>query len=264
MDAGATTGGVNGLRDKAILVAGGAGGIGTATCERLGEEGAQVAVADLDGAAAEAVAQSISDAGGRAIAMQADIGDAESVAAVVSAAVEEFGGLDGVHVNAADLSAETVLADSNALDIDLGVFDRTIKTGLRGHLICTQLALPHLLQRGGGAIVYTSSAASFIGEPERPAYAMAKSGINALVRHVASKWGRSAIRANAIAPGFVLTEKNSANLDPAFHKMALRATRSTRIGRPQDIAAMVAYLMSDDGEWINGQVISVDGGATIR
>ena len=247
-----------------MLVAGGAGGIGTATSQRLGEEGALVAVADLNGDAAEAVAQSINDRGGRAIAMQVDIGETESVAAAIAATVEEFGGLDAVHVNAADLSAETVLADSNALDIDLGVFDRTIRTGLRGHLICTQLALPHLLQREGGALVYTSSAASFVGEPERPAYAMAKSGINALVRHVASKWGRSAIRANAIAPGFVLTETNSANLDPSFHKMALRATRSTRIGKPQDIGAMVAYLISDDGEWINGQVISVDGGATIR
>jgi NAD(P)-dependent dehydrogenase (short-subunit alcohol dehydrogenase family) len=255
---------VLGLKDKAVLVAGGAGGIGTATSLRLGAEGALVAVADLDGRAADGVAEQINAEGGTAFALQIDIGLEESVAAAVAATVTEFGGLDAIHVNAADLSAGTVLADSNAVDVELEVFDRTIRTGLRGHLICTRLALPELLARGGGAMVYTSSAAAFIGEPERPAYAMAKSGINALMRHVASKWGRSAIRANAVAPGLVLTETNAAALDPSFSKMALRATRSTRLGRPQDIAAMVAFLMSDDGEWINGQVISVDGGATLR
>lgn len=255
---------MRGLNGKAVLVAGGAGGIGTATCVRLGAEGARVAVADLDGEAAGGVAERINSGGGRAFAMLLDIGDEESVAEAVETTVAEFGRLDALHVNAADLSPETVLADTNAADIDLAVFDRTVRTGLRGHLICTQRALPHLLRGEGGALVYTSSAASFIGEPERPAYAMAKSGINALVRHVASRWGREGIRANAVAPGLVVTEKNSATLDPNFTKYALRGTRSTRLGHPQDIAAMVAFLISDDGEWVNGQVISVDGGATLR
>jgi NAD(P)-dependent dehydrogenase (short-subunit alcohol dehydrogenase family) len=124
--------------------------------------------------------------------------------------------------------------------------------------------LPVLLERGGGSLVYTSSAAAFIGEPERPAYAVAKAGINAIVRHVASKWGKQGIRANAIAPGLVLTDKIQQALDPKFRDMALRGSKSPRLGRPEDIAAMVAFLMSDDGEWINGQVLSVDGGATMR
>lgn len=121
-----------------------------------------------------------------------------------------------------------------------------------------------MLARGGGALVYTSSAAAFIGEPERPSYAMAKSGINALMRHVASKWGKKGVRANAVAPGLVITEKNQQNLEPSFRAMALKVTRSSRLGLPDDIAGMVAFLMSADGEWINGQVISVDGGATLR
>ena len=255
---------MRGLTDKAVLMAGGAGGIGTATSRRLGAEGAQVAVGDLNHEAAKAVASQIEAAGGRAIALALDIGDEDSVAAAVEATVETFGGLDAVHVNAADLSPETILHDTDAVDIDLAVFDRTVRTGLRGHLICTQRAVPVLLQRGGGAIVYTSSAAAYIGEPERPSYAVAKSGITAIVRHVASKWGKQGIRANAVAPGLVLTETTQENLDPAFRAMALKNSRSSRLGRPDDIAAMVAFLMSTDGEWINGQVMSVDGGATMR
>jgi NAD(P)-dependent dehydrogenase (short-subunit alcohol dehydrogenase family) len=245
-------------------MAGGAGGIGGATSNRLGTEGALVAVADLDEGAAREVAAQITAAGGEAFGLAIDIGDEGSVVAAVQATTKAFGGLDAVHVNAADLSPDTIMHDSDAVSIDLDIFDRTIRTNLRGHLLCTRHALPVLLGRGGGGLVYTSSAAAFIGEPSRPAYAMAKSGINALVRHVASKWGKQGVRANAVAPGLVLTEKTQAGLDPSFRQMALRETRSPRLGRPDDIAAMVAFLLSSDGEWINGQVISVDGGATLR
>lgn len=255
---------MRGLDGKSVLVAGGAGGIGTATSLRLGEEGARVAVGDLDRDAAEAVAAQIRASGGDALAVGLDIGDEESVISAVQVTVKAFGGIDGMHVNAADLSPETIGRDTDAVDIDLAAFDRTIRTNLRGHLLCTRHALPQLLERGGGALVYTSSAAAFIGERERPAYAVAKSGINALVRHVASKWGKKGVRANAIAPGLVLTDTIQESLDQSFRDMALKGSRSPRLGRPTDIAAMVAFLMSADAEWINGQVISVDGGATMR
>jgi NAD(P)-dependent dehydrogenase (short-subunit alcohol dehydrogenase family) len=103
-----------------------------------------------------------------------------------------------------------------------------------------------------------------MGEPERPSYAVSKSGLNALVRHVASKWGRKHVRANAVAPGLVLTDGPRSVLTEDFMKLALRGTRSWRLGEPEDIAAMVAFLASSDGEWINGQILSVDGGASLR
>lgn len=255
---------MRGLHGNAVLMAGGAGGIGTATSRRLAEEGALVAVGDLDAAGAEAVAAQITGAGGEAFGFRMDIGDEDSVVSAVDATLQAFGRLDAMHVNAADLSPATISRDTNAVDIDLAAFDRTIRTNLRGHLLCTRYALPVLLEGGGGALVYTSSAAAFIGERERPAYAVAKSGINAIVRHVASKWGKRGIRANAVAPGLVLTETVQEALDPSFRDMALKGSRSPRLGRPEDIAAMVAFLMSSDAEWINGQVISVDGGATMR
>jgi NAD(P)-dependent dehydrogenase (short-subunit alcohol dehydrogenase family) len=112
--------------------------------------------------------------------------------------------------------------------------------------------------------VYTSSGAAFVGEAERLSYAVSKAGINALMRHVASRWGRQGIRSNAIAPGLVMTEGAMVHMDEQARAAMLAIGRSTRLGEPGDIAAMVAMLMSDDGEWINGQVISVDGGITMR
>ncbi len=255
---------MRGLRERVVLVAGGAGGIGTATCVRLAEEGASVVVADLDGDAAAAVAGRIQDAGGTAEATVVDLREEESVAAAIALAVKAFGGLDVVHANAADLSPETIGQDTDVESLPLEAFDRTIAVNLRGHLLCARQAIPHLLERGGGALVFTSSAAAFAGEPERPSYAMAKSGLGGLVRHVASRWGKAGIRANAVAPGLVLTDTIRESLDPAFRDMALGITRSARLGTPEDIAAMVAFLASDDASWITGQVISVDGGAVLR
>jgi NAD(P)-dependent dehydrogenase (short-subunit alcohol dehydrogenase family) len=249
------------LDGKVIIVAGGGSGIGAASAKRLASEGAAVVVGDINLANAEAVAQQIASAGGKAEARAFDMRDEASIEALVAATVKAHGGLDGIHVNAGDMGA--VMHDKTAVDVELEIFDRTIAVNLRGHLLCTRHAVPAMLARGGGAIVYTSSLAAYIGENKRVAYAASKAGVNALARHVASRWGRENIRANAIAPGMVATENNSA-APPERMEKALRGTRSTRLGRPEDIAAMVAMLMSSDGEWINGQVIAVDGGATLR
>src|SRR6478752_6199144 len=232
---------MRGLAEKVVVVAGGGSGIGAATARRLGAEGAAVVVGDLNGANADAVAAEVRDAGGRARSVTFDIADDASVAALVSTAVSEYG----------------------ALDVSMDVFMHTLDVNLKGHLLCTRHALPHLLDRGGGALVYTSSAAGHIGEPERPSYAASKAGINSLVRHVASRWGRQGIRANSIAPGLVVTPAMDTGLPSEFRDFALRVGRSPRLGRPDDIAGMVAFLVSDDGEWVNGQVLSVAGGASM-
>src|SRR5690606_39213748 len=173
------------LTGKVAVIAGG-GGIGGATARRLAAEGAAVVVGDIDAANAQAIAGQVTASGGRAIGLACDISDEAAAAALVNAAVDHFGGLDLMHVNAADL--QVIFQDSNAVDVSLEVFERTIAVNLRGHLHCPRQAIPQMLRRGGGAIVYTSSGAAFIGEPERPCYAMAKAGVNALMRHVASRW----------------------------------------------------------------------------
>jgi NAD(P)-dependent dehydrogenase (short-subunit alcohol dehydrogenase family) len=255
---------MRGLEDKVVVVAGGAGGIGTATSIRLAEEGAKVVVGDLNEGAAKEVADQISSKGGTAIAAQFDVADDASIAALVAAALDAFGGIDGCHANAADLSVPVIMGDTDALDVDLDIWDRTMQVNLRGFLLCTRHVVPEMLKRGGGAIVYTSSAAAFVGETARPSYAAAKSGVNALMRHVASKWGKQHIRANAIAPGLIVSDQMSDVIPKEMQDRTLKGTRSWRLGHPRDIAAMVAFLLSDDGEWVNGQVVSVDGGVTMR
>jgi NAD(P)-dependent dehydrogenase (short-subunit alcohol dehydrogenase family) len=256
---------MRGLTDKVAVVVGGAGGIGTATCVRLAQEGCAVAVGDLDGAAARAVAERIEAEGGRAFATTTDIGDEDEVGALVAEVVDRYGGLDILHANAADLSARAIGSDSDIVDMPLEAFDLTIRAGLRGHVLCARHAIPALVERGGGALVFTSSGSAFAGEPLRPSYAMAKSGISALVRHIASRWGKQGVRANAVAPGLVRTERNMERLeDERTLARIMETIRAPRVGKPDDIAAMVAFLASDDGEWISGQVIAVDGGSTMR
>jgi NAD(P)-dependent dehydrogenase (short-subunit alcohol dehydrogenase family) len=252
---------MRGLADKVAVVAGGAGGIGTATSIRLAEEGAAVVVGDVDGDAARAVAVQITEAGGRAVDIAFDITDEDAVVRLIATAVDEFGGLDLLHCNAAALDPETILQDTDVETVSLDIFDRTIAVNLRGHVLCTRHALPLLVARGGGAIVYTASAAAFVGEPERPSYAIAKSGLTALTRHVASRWGKAGVRANAVAPGLILTPAVRAG---TMAGRVLARVPHTRLGEPTDIAAAVAFLMSEDAAWINGQVLSVDGGSTMR
>jgi NAD(P)-dependent dehydrogenase (short-subunit alcohol dehydrogenase family) len=253
---------MRGLKGKVVAIVGAATGIGKATAIRLAEEGAHLVLGDINIAGIEAVARQVNEAGGKAVATGCDISDDASVKALVELTVKTYGGLDGMHANAADLAV--VLSDTNAVDVPLDIFDRTMAVNLRGHLLCTRHAVPELLKRGGGAIVYTSSAAAFVGEPERVSYAVSKSAINALMRHVASRWGKEGIRANAVAPGLVLTETTSAGMPVEMQQMAIAMGRSPRLGKPEDIAAMVALLFSDDGDWINGQVVGVDGGVTMR
>lgn len=250
------------LQDKVLLVVGAASGIGAATARRLAGEGAVVAVADLDAAGARREADRIVADGGRARGYGCDIASEASVQTLFEALASEHGGLDGVHVNAADMQA--IREDTDAVSIDLAIFDRTLAVNLRGHLLCTRHAVPALLRRGGGAIVYTSSGAADMGEPTRLAYAVSKSGLQALMRHVASRWGKEGIRANAIAPGLVITEQLRAHFPESARQATLAITRSPRLGESEDIAAMVAMLMSDDGAWINGQTLAVDGGAQFR
>lgn len=253
---------MQGLKHKIVLVAGAATGLGAASAQRLAQEGAKIVVGDLNLAGAEQTATAITDAGGEAVAVQFDISDEASVHELVSSAVRTYGGLDAVHINAGAMNL--VSQDTDVVDIDLAVWDGTIAVNLRGHMLVTRHTVPHLLAGGGGAIVYTSSIASFTGEAKRPAYSATKAGINALARHVASRWGQDGIRANAVAPGLILTPEISNGATPDMLKAMLARTRSTRHGEASDVAGMVAYLLSDEGSWINGQVINIDGGTVLR
>jgi len=255
--------GLRGLADRAVVVVGGATGIGAATAARLAEEGCRVVIGDIAEDAAHATAERIVAGGGAATAVGFDLADPDSVSGLIDRAASIHGGIDAMFNVGADMTA--IRADTDIVEIDLTVWDRVMAVNLRGYVAAMKHALPRMLSRGGGAIVNMSSAAAFQGEPARPAYATAKAGIGALTRHVASRWGKEGIRCNAVAPGFTATEAiRSTPQWPQLEAAALKRIRGPRVGATEDIAALVAFLLSDDGAWINGQVINIDGGTVLR
>jgi NAD(P)-dependent dehydrogenase (short-subunit alcohol dehydrogenase family) len=255
--------GLRGLNERVAVVVGGATGIGAATAARLGEEGCRVVIGDVAADAAEQTAARIAEAGGTASHVAFDLADPASVADLIGSAATTYGGVDLLFNVGADMGM--IRADTDVVDIAFDVWDRVMTVNLRGYVAAMKYAIPEMLKRGGGAIVNMSSAAAFQGEPARPAYAAAKAGIGALTRHVASRWGKEGIRCNAVAPGFTATEAiRSVPQWPDLQAGALKRIRGTRVGDPGDVAALVAFLLSEEGEWINGQVVNIDGGTVLR
>ena len=248
------------MRGKIGIVAGGGRGIGAATARRLSEEGASIVVGDINMDWAQDVAAQIRQEGGQALGVHLDGTRADSQAAIVKAALDEFGGLDFYHSNLAGGTS----GDIDILNCTEEVLDRSFAINTKSHFLATQAVLPVLIERGGGAMIYTSSGAAISGNPVQVAYPMTKNAVHALVRHVARKFGKKGIRANGICPGVVQTEALAEHLTEDFARAALAALPHTRLGQPDDIAGAVAFLASDDGQWVNGQVWHVNGGSVLR
>ena len=247
------------LEGKTILIAG-AGSIGGGLARRYGQEGANVLLGDVDLESAASVVADITAAGGKALATRLDGADEQSAREAVALTCRTFGGLDGLHVNFATFVDHD--QDTGVLELPLADFDETLRVNLRGYYLCTRAALPAMLDRGG-SVIYTSSPAASKGEPTRVAYAISKAGGNALMRHVAARYASKGVRANCIVPGSVLSKRLETVVSPQMKEwMISLALIKSRLGRPADIAAMGALLMSDEGSYITSQVIGVDGGVT--
>jgi NAD(P)-dependent dehydrogenase (short-subunit alcohol dehydrogenase family) len=248
------------LAGKVAIVTGAASGIGRATALALAREGAAVVVADLNADGAKRVAGEIEAAGGRAVGQAADVSSEPSVVAMVAAAVDRFGGLDVLHNNAALVDPAVMGADGEVTALALDTFERTLAVNLRGPLLGCKHAIPRMLERGGGAIVNTSSASGLTGDLVRTAYGVSKAGLDALTRYVATQYGKRGIRCNSIAPGVIATPALAANVPPPLIAVYERSHLTPRLGRPEDIAEVVVFLASDAAAFITGQVLSVDGG----
>lgn len=250
------------LEGKAAIVTGAASGIGRASALRLAAEGASVAIGDLDESGAEAVVATIKKDGGRAIQLRTDVSDESAFRALIDAAVRAFGRLDVLHNNAAALGRTAIGGDGEVEGLDVAVWDRTMAINTRSVLIGCKHAIPRMLETGGGSIVNTSSGAAIRGALTGTAYASSKAAVNCLTLYVAAQYGKRGIRCNAILPGLIMTPAVEIGMTRDSIEMILDHHLTPEAGRPEDIAAMVAFLASDDARYVTGQLISVDGGIT--
>ncbi|MDY0013714.1 MAG: SDR family oxidoreductase [Rhodocyclaceae bacterium] len=255
---------MRGLKNKVIIVAGVTSGMGEATAIRLAEEGAKVVVAGRTVEACERIAESIRQSGGIAEALYYDQSEEAKIVALVAATVEKFGRLDGLLCNAAELRKEVISNDGDLGNMSVELWERLLKVNTIGYALLMREAIPHMLKNGGGSIVLISSEAARMGMKNRHCYAVTKAGIESMVRSVAERWGQEGIRCNSIAPGMVMTEKAQRDIAKELLDQMKSRLRSPRLGLSTDIAAAAAFLLSDDGEWVQGQVISVNGGSFFR
>jgi glucose 1-dehydrogenase len=244
------------LEGKVALVAGAGGGIGGAGSEGLAREGASVVCADIDAAAAEAVAARIRAGGGRATSTALDVRDRGAVDAAVATTVRAFGRLDVL------LDCAGVSHGGTFLDLEHGEWERVIAVNLTGMFHLGQAAARQIVrQGGGGSIINVTSQLAEVARPERAAYIASKGGGRSLTHAMALDLAAHGIRVNAIAPGPTLTGLTRASYaDPERRRTTIAQIPLGRLGDPQDLIGAILFLASDESRWMTGSTVTVDGG----
>ncbi len=251
------------LQGKVAFITGAGGGIGRATAERFVEEGAKVAIAEINREFGEAAAASARDkagnAGGDTHFIHCDVTDKTSVTAAFAETVRRFGGLDILHNNAGGSTPQ----DGAVTEASEEEFWRVIKLDLFGTFLCSKVGLPHIIARGGGSVINMSSNLALMAIPGRACYGAAKGGVASLTRAMAVDYAKHKIRVNAIAPSATLTDrvKRLIDINPSLKQLA--DSHLLGLGLPIHVADMAVYLVSDESAITTGQILSVDSGVTI-
>jgi NAD(P)-dependent dehydrogenase (short-subunit alcohol dehydrogenase family) len=246
------------LDGKVAVITGAGTGIGRATAKLFAQEGAKIVIAELNAEAGELVAQTITQAGGQAIAVPTDVTDPDSVKAVIERAVSTYGALHVLHNNAGGSTTQ----DADVTEAPVEEFWRVIKLDLFGTFLGCKFGIPAIKASGGGSVINMASNVALMGIPGRDCYTAAKGGVASMTRSMAVAFAPG-VRVNAIAPSATMTDRVRRLV--AGNAALGRLADSHLVGliEPEDIAAMALFLASDESARVTGQVYPVDSGVTI-
>jgi NAD(P)-dependent dehydrogenase (short-subunit alcohol dehydrogenase family) len=248
---------MTGLSGKVIIVTGAAGNLGGCMAKLLSARNARLVLSDIDKAGVERCRDQIRELGGEAVAHVTDVTQEEQVRDLMAFAVKESGGIDVLVNNAGLLGQEHQI---QLADLETALWDRTMDVNLKSVFLTSKYAVPYLIERGGGSIINISSAASVTGYLMSNAYAASKGGVNVLTKYISTQYGKQNVRCNAVLPGIHLSDEAIARTDKDSLDRLAEHCMLPRIGVPEDIAKVVAFLASDDAFYITAQLLQVDGG----
>lgn len=251
------------LAGKVAIITGAGAGIGRASALFFAKEGAEVVVADCDPEEGARTVRLIKGNGGVAIFVQVDVSKAANVKNMVKTTVETYGKLDILINNAG------IYAQANVVEVAEEEWDRILDVNLKGVFLCSKYSIPEMIKGGGGSIVNIGSEAGIVGIKNQVAYNVSKSGVIALTKSMAIDFAAHNIRVNCVCPGTTETPLVEAALerapDPAAARRAVEEVRpANRLGRPEEIAAGILYLASDESPYATGSILSIDGGYTAQ
>jgi NAD(P)-dependent dehydrogenase (short-subunit alcohol dehydrogenase family) len=247
------------LNNKIAIITGGGSGIGRASAELFAREGASVVVADYHGAAGTAAVEAIRAAGGNAVFSATDVSDPAQIERMVQTALDHYAGIDLLFNNAG------VLLFGSILDTQPQAWNRLMAINLNGVYVCSRAVIPHMIARGGGAIVnVSSSTGAHDAHAGIAAYVASKGAVTLLTKAMAIDHAADNIRVNAVAPGPTDTPMLRDNLSADELAAFAKTFPMQRLGQPQELAQAVLYLASDDASFITGAILAVDGGQTAQ
>lgn len=247
------------LEGKVAIITGGGSGIGRATAELFAREGASVVVADYKADAGSEAVQAIKDAGGEAIFVEVDVSDSVQVQKMVQTSLDTYGGIDILFNNAGVLIFGTIP------ETEEKAWNRLMAINLTGAYLCSKAVIPHMIERGGGSIINTSSSTGAHDvAPNIAAYVTSKGGVTLLTKAMAVDHAKENVRVNAIAPGPTDTPMLRDNMSPEELEAFAATFPMKRLGRPEELAYAALFLACDEASFVTGAILAVDGGQTAQ